>query len=203
MPSLRRPRCRARASKLLRILGTANWNRRLWPRFDLRLFFFGVVGIGEFGEVVVGGVGVGVGEGGRSGEGGGGVEDFVPVGEFVLERELLFDVGDGGEHDLAHVGEGEGFADGDAVLGDGDEEFAEDVVDVGGGEEIAVEGDRDFVAEALGLDELKFLAGVESAERGMGRVAQHTAAAAVGELELAAESVGGAGNGDGHGRLLF
>ena len=125
--------------------------------------------MGEFGEGFVGGVGVG--EGGRSGEWGGGVEDFVPVGEFVVEGELLFDVGEAREHDLAHVGEGESFADGDAVLGDGDEEFAEDVVDVGGGEEAAVEGRGDFVAEALGLDELKFLAGVEGAERGMSRVA--------------------------------
>lgn len=123
--------------------------------------------------------------------------------EFVGEGELLFDVGEGGEHDLAHVGEGEGFADGDAVLGDGDEEFAGDVVDVGGGEEAAVEGGGDFVAEALGLEELKFLAGVEGAERGMGRVAQHAAGAAVGELELAAESVAGAGICVGYERLLF
>jgi len=157
--------------------------------------------MGEFGEGFGGGIGIG--EGGRSGEGGGGVEDFVPVGEFVVERELLFDVGEAREHDLAHVGEGESFADGDAVLGDGDEEFAEDVVDVGGGEEAAVEGRGDFVAEALGLDELKFLAGVEGAERGMGRVAQHAAVAAVGELELAAECVGGAGISIGHERLLF
>jgi len=179
----------------------ANWNRYLELTVDLRSFLFGGVGIGEFGEVVVVG-GVGVGEGGRSGEGGGGVEDFVPVLEFVLEGELLFDVRERGEHDLAHVGEGEGFADGDAVLGDGDEEFAEDVVDIGGGEEIAVEGDSDFVAEALGLELGEFLAGVEGAERGMGRVAQHTAVATVGELELAAERVGGAGNCVGHVGLL-
>jgi len=129
-------------------------------------FLFGGV---RFGEGIWGGVGVG--EGGRGGEGSGGVEDFVPVVEFVGEGELLFDVGEGSEHDLAHVGEGESFADGDAVLGDGDEKFAEDVVDVGGGEEVTVEGSGDFVAEALGLDELKFLAGVEGAESGMGRVA--------------------------------
>ena len=45
-----------------------------------------------------------------------------------------------------------GFAEGDTVLGYGDEEFAEDVVDVGGGEEIAVEGGGNFVAQALGLE---------------------------------------------------
>jgi hypothetical protein len=35
------------------------------------------------------------------------------------------------------------------------------VVDVGGGEEIAVEGGGNFAARALGLEELKFLPGVE------------------------------------------
>jgi hypothetical protein len=134
---------------------------------DQRSFFFVGVGFGERGEVFLGRIG----EGGRGGERGGIVEDFIPVIEFVGEGELLFDVGEGREHDFAQAGEGEGFADGDAVLGDGDEEFAEDVVDVGGGEEAAVEGGGDFVAEALGLDALKFLAGVESAESGMGRVA--------------------------------
>ena len=173
---------------------------RLKSTVDQRSFFFGGVWIGEFGEVFVGGIGVS--EGGRGGEGGGGVEDFLPVVELVGEGELLFDVGEAREHDLAQAGEGEGFANGDTVLGDGDEEFPEDVVDVGGGEEVAVEGDGDFVAEALGLDELEFLAGVEGAEGGMGRVAQHAAVAAVGELELAAESVGGAGIRVDHGRLL-
>jgi hypothetical protein len=91
--------------------------------------------------------------------------------EFVLELEFLLQEGDGGEESFAEVGEVGGFAKGDAVLGDGDEEFAEDVVDVGGGEEIAVEGCGDFFAEALGLDALEFLAGVEGAEGRMGRAA--------------------------------
>jgi hypothetical protein len=47
-------------------------------------------------------------------------------------------VGEGREQDLAEEGKGGGFAKGDTVLRYGDEEFAEDVVDVGGGEEIAV-----------------------------------------------------------------
>ena len=75
----------------------------------------------------------------------------MPLFEFVLEAELLLYEGDGGEQGLAEVGEAGGFAKRDAVLGDGDEEFAEDVVDVGGGEEIAVEGRGNFAAEALGL----------------------------------------------------
>jgi hypothetical protein len=46
------------------------------------------------------------------------------------------------------------------------------VVDVGGGEEIAMEGCRDFAAEALGLEELQLLPGVEGTEERMGRAAQ-------------------------------
>ncbi len=103
--------------------------------------------------------------------------------KFVLEAKLLFYEGDRGEQGLAEVGEVGGFAEGDTVLGDGDEEFAEDVVDVGGGEEIAVEGRGDFFAEALGLDALEFLAGMEGAEGWMGRAAEHAAAAIVGKLE--------------------
>jgi len=108
------------------------------------------------------------------------------VVEFVGEGELLLDVGEGRKHDLAEESEGCGFAKGDAVLCGGDKEFAEDVVDVGGGEEIAVEGGGDFAAQALGLEELEFLAGMEGAEGRMGRAAQHAAAAAVGKLKLAA-----------------
>jgi len=83
------------------------------------------------------------------------------------------------------MGEDGGFARRDAVLGDGGEEFAEDVVDVGGGEEIAVEGGGNFVAETLGLEELELLPGVEGTEEGMSRGAQHAAEAAVGKVKLA------------------
>ncbi len=90
-------------------------------------------------------------EGGR--ERGAGVgQCFSPLVKFVLERKLLLHERDGGEHDLAGVGEVGGFAKGDTVLSDGHEKFAEDVVDVGGGEEIAVEGGGNFVAQALGLE---------------------------------------------------
>ncbi len=129
---------------------------------------------------------IGIGEGGRSGEWGGIVQHFFPVVEFVAERKLLLYLGEGREQDLAEVGEDGGFARGDAVLGDGGKEFAEDVVDVGGGEEIAVEGDGNLVAQALGLEELQFLPGMEGTERRMDRAAQHAAAAAVGKLKLAA-----------------
>jgi hypothetical protein len=108
------------------------------------------------------------------------------VVEFIVEGELGLYKREGREQDLAQVGEHGGFARWDAVLGGGGEEFAEDVVDVGGGEEIAVERGGNFAAEELGFAELEFLAGVEGAEDGMSRAAQHAATAAVGELELAA-----------------
>jgi hypothetical protein len=136
------------------------------------------------------------------GEGSGVVERCIPLVHAVVEREFFFDVGEGREHGLADVGESGGFAERDAVLRGGDEKFAEDMVDIGGGEEIAVERCGNFGAETLGLEELELLVGVESAEERMKRVARHAAAAAVGELELAAGGDGGAGGCVGHGSLF-
>jgi hypothetical protein len=66
------------------------------------------------GRLIRGGIrrGDGIGEAGRGGEGGGIVRDFVPVLEFVVERELLLHVGEGSEQDLAEEGEDGGFAKG-------------------------------------------------------------------------------------------
>jgi len=89
------------------------------------------------------------------------------VVEIVAEGKLLLHVGEGREQDLAEEGEGGGFAKGDTVLRDGGKEFAEDVIDVGGGEEIAVEGGGNFVAQALGLEELQLLPGMEGTEERM------------------------------------
>jgi hypothetical protein len=94
------------------------------------------------------------------------------------------------------------FAKGDTVLGDGGKEFAEDVVDVGGGEEIAVDGGGNFIAQALGLEELQFLPGMEGAEGRMDRTAQHAAAAAVGKVKLTARGDTSAGILICHGSLL-
>jgi hypothetical protein len=145
---------------------------------------------------------VAIGEWRRAGEGGGVGHRFSPLVKFVLEAKLLLHEGDRGEHDLAEVGEVGGFAGRDAVLGDGDKEFAEDVVDVGGGEEIPVEGGGNFFAQALGLEELKLLPGMEGTEGRMGRAAQHAAAAAVGKLKLAARGDTSAGILIRHGSLL-
>ncbi len=139
------------------------------------------------------GRGSGIGEGGRRGEWGGVVQDFVPVVEFVVEGKLLLHVGERREQGLAEDGEDSGFAKGDTVLRDGAKEFAEDVVDVRGGEEIAVEGGGNLVAEALGLEALQFLPGMEGTEGRMKRAAQHTATAAVGKLKLAARGDTSAG----------
>ena len=70
------------------------------------------------------------------------------------------------------------------------------------GEEIAMEGCGDFAAQALGLEELQLLPGMEGTEGRMGRAAQHTAAAAVGKLKLAARGDARAGILLGHGSLL-
>jgi hypothetical protein len=148
---------------------------------DQRLFSFGGVWLSGLRGMLDGRVGIG--EWRRTGEGGCVGYRFCPMFEFVLEAKLLLHQGDRGEQGLAEVGEVGGFAKGDAVLGDGDEEFAEDVVDVGGSEEIAVEGRGNFLAETLGLDALEFLPGVEGAEGWMGRAAEHAAAAVVGKLE--------------------
>jgi hypothetical protein len=67
------------------------------------------------------------------------------------------------------------------------------VVDVGGGEEVAGESGGEFGADAFGLDALALFARMERAKAGMIRVAQHAAAAAVGEREMAKIVVGSVG----------
>src|SRR5215470_12750452 len=77
-----------------------------------------------------GGIGRGIGEADSV------VQHVFPLSELVAEAELMFDVGKGEEHELAEVGESVGGADGNAVLSDGGEDFAEGIVDVGGGQEV-------------------------------------------------------------------
>jgi hypothetical protein len=111
-----------------------------------------------------------------------GVDDFVA------------DQGDGLEKKLADVGEQGGVAGRDAVLGDGGEEFAEDVVDIGGGVEVAGERSGDAFAEAFGFEELALGAGVEDAQGWVILVAGHAALAAVGEREVAEMGIVGSGS---------
>jgi len=69
----------------------------------------------------------------------GAIQHVGPLLEFVMESKLLFDGGKREEHELAKVGQGVGGARGHAVLRDGSENIAEDIVDVGGGEEVREE----------------------------------------------------------------
>jgi hypothetical protein len=74
--------------------------------------------------------------------------------EFVDEVELPFDGGKREKHDLAKIGEGVGGADGHAVLRDGSEDLAEDIVDVGSGQEVAGDGGGEFGAKLSRFEEL-------------------------------------------------
>lgn len=138
---------------------------------------------------------------GRIGEGDGVVEHLFPSVEFIFEFVFFFDVVEGVEQELADIGEGGGVARWDAVLGEGGEEFAEDEVDVRGGQEVAGERSRELGAEALGFEELLFLAGVEKAEGGVVLLTQHAALAAIRKRELAEMGIRGSRSFSGHGSL--
>ena len=85
---------------------------------------------------------------------------FVGVDEFGF----ILGHGQGEEHYLAQIGERGGGTLGDAVLGQGGEDFAHHVVDVGGGQEIAGEGGGHFRAQAMGFEELVLGVGMEQAK---------------------------------------
>jgi hypothetical protein len=118
---------------------------------------------------------------------------FVGVDEFGF----ILGHGQGEEHYLAQIGERGGGTLGDAVLGQGGEDFAHHVVDVGGGQEIAGEGGGHFRAQAVGFEELVLGVGVEEAESGAIFMAKHAASAAVGEGELTEVGMGVASCGHG------
>ncbi len=128
---------------------------------------------------------------GRIREADGFVQHIVPLLEFVAEVELFFDGGEREKHDLAKVGKGVGGADGHAVLRHGSENLAEDIVDIGGGEEVAADGRGEFGAELSRFEELLLVARVEDAKGGVAGRAGQTTAAAVGSLKSTAIGVGG------------
>jgi hypothetical protein len=119
----------------------------------------------------------------------------------VLEMRFVFDLGKGSEHELADVGEGESGALGNAALRDGGEDFAENMVDIGGGEEVAGEGGRELFAKMRRFQELLLVAGMEGAEGGVIVLADHAAVAAVSERELAELGKIDFGTFCGHGNL--
>ena len=146
-------------------------------------------------------VGERVGDGWLGGGEVDGVGDHVLPGFVgVFEFGFLFDGGDGLEEELADIGECGGIACGDAILGQGGEDFAKDMIDVGGVEEIAGERGSQFSTDALGFEELLLFAGVEGAKAGMREMAKHAATAAVGIGEVAEIVVIGLGTLDGHGK---
>jgi hypothetical protein len=89
------------------------------------------------------------------------------------------------EEKLANKGESGGVAGRKTVFSDGDEEFSEDMIDVGGGEEFTRGGFGKQRAECFGLEELAFGASVEDTKSGVILAAHHAAFASVGELKLA------------------
>ncbi len=99
----------------------------------------------------------------------------------VVDREgfLLPDAGKGAEEEMSNIGEGGGVARRDAVIGDEGQELAEGVVQAAGG--LVFTGERtEFGANAVEINELLLLAGMEEAEGGMGFPAGHAAVATIG-----------------------
>jgi len=107
-----------------------------------------------------------------------------------MESKLFFDGGKREEHELAQVGQGVGGAGGHAVLRDGGENFAENIVDVGGSEKVAGEGGGEFAAKLSRFEELLLLLRVKDAQGSVGGGAREAAAAAIGGLEGAAIEIG-------------
>lgn len=183
-------------------------------------FGAGVFGTGnlQIGNVRDGNFWAGTWGAGRraAGERGRGVGEIDGFGEHsfpafigIGKRIFFFNVGDRLQHELADVGEGGGVASGNAILGEGGEEFAEDKIDVRGSEKVSGEGGGELRAKLLGFGELLLVASVEKAERRMAESAEHAAAAAVGERELAERGIGAIGSTrdrfgafSGHGSLI-
>jgi hypothetical protein len=113
--------------------------------------------------------------------------DVVPkhgiVGAGMLHGcvEFAFDAGDGLKKELAEIGKGVGGLVRDAFFGESGEDFAEDVVYVRDGVELAGKG-SELCGELFGFEKLLLFTGVEDAEGGMVFFAKHAAGAAIGEL---------------------
>jgi len=128
---------------------------------------------------------------GGIGERDGAIEHLFPSLEFIVKFVFVLDITEGVEQEVADVSEDGGVAGRDAVLRKSSEEFAEDEVDVGGGQEVAGERSRKLGAEALGYEELLFLACVEKTKGGVVLITEHATLAAIGERELAEMGIAG------------
>jgi hypothetical protein len=124
--------------------------------------------------------------------------DVVPkhgiVGAGMLHGciEFAFDAGDGLKKELAEIGKRVGGLVRDAFFGESGEDFAEYVVYVGDGVELAGKG-SELGGELVGFEKLLLFAGMEEAESRMVFFAEHAAGTAVGELAktLVAVGIGG------------
>jgi len=111
------------------------------------------------------------------------VAEHGVVGAGVLygSIQFAFDAGDGLEEELAEVAKRVGGLVGDAFFGQSSEDFAEDMVYVGDGVELAGKG-GELRGELFGFEKLQLFAGVEDAESGMALFTEHATGAAIGEL---------------------
>jgi len=111
------------------------------------------------------------------------VAEHGVVGAGVLHSciEFAFDAGYGLEEELAEVAEGVGRLVRDAFFCESSKDFAEYMVYVRDGIELAGKGGK-LRRELVGFEKLLFFTGVEDAESGMALFAEHTAGATVGEL---------------------
>ncbi len=124
-------------------------------------------------------------------EEGKGIADHGVVGTGMLHGSIyfVFDCGYRLEQELAEIAKrGSGLVR-DAFLGEGGEDFAEDVVYVGDGVELAGKG-SELGGELVRFEKLLLFAGVMNAERGMVLFAKHAAGAAIGELATTLVGVG-------------
>jgi hypothetical protein len=119
-------------------------------------------------------------------------KDFLPALIVLRANGFLLDASLAVEKKLGQIGQEPSVANGDAVGGDKLEELADDVLDVGGGLEVA--GERgELIADVVQFEQLLLLAGVEEAERRMRSMTEHATLAAVGERELAESGFVGSG----------
>ncbi len=95
-----------------------------------------------------------------------GVAEHGVIGARMIDRSVYLapDSGHGLEQELAEIAKCVGGAVRDAFFGESVEDFAEDVIDVGHGIELAGEGGK-FLSQLVGCKELLFLGSVEDTAR--------------------------------------
>jgi hypothetical protein len=90
----------------------------------------------------------------------------VGLGVIGGPANFVFDIGHRLQHELGDVGEGGGLAWGDSPVGEGLKDFAENVINVETGVEVAGER-RELGGELFGFKQLLFFACMENAKSRM------------------------------------